>query len=51
VRSFSLSRRNGVAETQEMLDFCGDHGITAVVASDRRQLPPIEPFDVSVTRG
>ena len=28
-RSFSGSLIGGIAETQEMLDFCGKHGITA----------------------
>ena len=30
-RSFSGSNIGGIAETQEMLDFCGEHGITADV--------------------
>ena len=30
-RSFSGSAIGGIAETQEMLDFCGEHGITADV--------------------
>ena len=30
-RSFSGSLIGGIAETQEMLDFCGAHGITADV--------------------
>lgn len=30
-RSFSGSLIGGIAETQEMLDFCGEHGITADV--------------------
>jgi alcohol dehydrogenase (NADP+) len=30
-RSFSGSSIGGIAETQEMLDFCGEHGITADV--------------------
>jgi uncharacterized zinc-type alcohol dehydrogenase-like protein len=30
-RSFSGSPIGGIAETQEMLDFCGEHNITADV--------------------
>jgi uncharacterized zinc-type alcohol dehydrogenase-like protein len=30
-RSFSGSPIGGIAETQEMLDFCGEHDITADV--------------------
>jgi uncharacterized zinc-type alcohol dehydrogenase-like protein len=30
-RSFSGSNIGGIAETQEMLDFCGEHNITADV--------------------
>jgi uncharacterized zinc-type alcohol dehydrogenase-like protein len=30
-RSLSGSNIGGIAETQEMLDFCGEHGITADV--------------------
>lgn len=28
-RTFAGSLIGGIAETQEMLDFCGEHGITA----------------------
>ncbi|WP_190128120.1 NAD(P)-dependent alcohol dehydrogenase [Streptomyces mashuensis] len=37
-RSFAGSKIGGIAETQEMLDFCGRHGITAdveVIPADR----------------
>ena len=44
-RSFSGSPIGGIAETQEMLDFCGQHNITADV-----ELIPIQKINEAYER-
>ena len=44
-RSFSGSAIGGLAETQEMLDFCGEHGITADV-----EIIPIQKINEAYER-
>jgi uncharacterized zinc-type alcohol dehydrogenase-like protein len=44
-RSFSGSLIGGIAETQEMLDFCAEHGITADI-----ELIPIQQINEAYER-
>ncbi|GLS43579.1 NAD(P)-dependent alcohol dehydrogenase [Methylobacterium brachythecii] len=44
-RNFAGSLIGGIAETQEMLDFCGKHGITADI-----EMIPIDQIEAAYTR-
>ena len=44
-RSIAGSLIGGIAETQEMLDFCGEHGITADI-----ELIPIQQINTGYER-
>src|SRR3546814_3157372 len=44
-RSIADSAIGGIAETQEMLDFCAEHGITADI-----ELIPVQQVDDAYTR-
>jgi uncharacterized zinc-type alcohol dehydrogenase-like protein len=44
-RSFTGSLIGGIRETQEMLDFCGDHGITSDI-----ELIPIQKINEAYER-
>ncbi|WP_020180295.1 NAD(P)-dependent alcohol dehydrogenase [Methylopila sp. M107] len=44
-RNFAGSLIGGIAETQEMLDFCGEHGITSDI-----ELIPIQDIEKAYTR-
>lgn len=44
-RNFAGSLIGGIAETQEMLDFCGQHGITADI-----EMIPIQEIETAYTR-
>ena len=44
-RNFSGSLIGGIAETQEMLDFCGKHGITSDI-----EIIPIQEIETAYTR-
>src|SRR3546814_12069758 len=44
-RSIAGSAIGGIAETQEMLDFCAEHGITADI-----ELIPVQQVDDAYTR-
>ncbi len=44
-RNFAGSLIGGIAETQEMLDFCGKHGITADI-----EMIPIDQIETAYSR-
>ena len=44
-RNFAGSLIGGIAETQEMLDFCGEHGITADI-----EMIPIDQIETAYAR-